>query len=129
MLRLSFAFQVLNVLALASVKFSLLFFYLRVFVATPLRRFVWATVMILAAWTVTAIFSIIFSCRPVRSQWDITIPGSACIDQVLMVQSLVFTNVVLDLAVMALPIPTILRLQMRRSDKIGVLACVLLGFV
>jgi hypothetical protein len=50
-----------------------------------------------------------------------------CGQYIHMIQSLIATNAIGDLVIMALPMHSIWSLQMRQTDKLGVTACFGLG--
>lgn len=62
--------QILYVIGIPMVKLSLLFFYLRVFPARPVRRVLWGTVVLIAIFCVTFLFVTIFECSPISFFWE-----------------------------------------------------------
>lgn len=65
-----YVLQILYVIGLPMVKLSLLFFYLRVFPARPVRRVLWGTIVLILLYTVTFLFISIFECTPVSFFWE-----------------------------------------------------------
>ncbi|VUC35253.1 unnamed protein product [Clonostachys rosea] len=129
-LRLSFAFQLIVLYAACFSKLSVLFFYTRVFQINSLMLASHLTQGLIGFWTLAFTMAIVFSCSPVYAQWDMIAQATAtCINQVRMFLGLILSNAVLDLVIMAIPIRSILQLQMRLTDKIGVLTCILLGLI
>jgi hypothetical protein len=145
-LQLAFAFQLLYILALCLVKSSILCFYTRAFASTRLMLAVKVMFGVVAMWGFSHALAVIFICRPVSFQWDLTLAGK-CGDQIKLFQSIITTNIVTDVLIMLLPvystsyqnfIPLLLvltvkiavwQLNMRKTEKIGVMACFLIGIV
>ncbi|KAF1930435.1 uncharacterized protein M421DRAFT_99757 [Didymella exigua CBS 183.55] len=74
--------QFLWVLSLTCTKLSILCLYLQIF---PYPWIVWssyATMSIIIAWTIATILAGCLICRPFAFNWDKTIPGGSCGDQV-----------------------------------------------
>ena len=123
LLHITFFAQIIAVCSCSLVKLSMLCFYLRVFSTPKLRIYVWITMGLTVGYLTAFTFTAIFTCAPVSAQWDLSITDGKCHDTLKIFVALVYSNVVLDLIVMVLPIPTVLGLQMKRSDKVGVLVC------
>lgn len=66
----------------------------------------------------------IFLCTPISGQWT---GIGKCGAYIPMIQSLIATNALGDLVIMALPMKTIWSLQTRTTDKIGIMSCFALG--
>ncbi|RYP44683.1 hypothetical protein DL768_008868 [Monosporascus sp. mg162] len=66
----------------------------------------------------------ILICRPVSAHWT---GLGKCDDLVPLIEWSIITNVASDLVIMWLPMPSILSLQARKTDKISVMACFALG--
>ncbi|RYP43399.1 hypothetical protein DL770_011704 [Monosporascus sp. CRB-9-2] len=78
----------------------------------------------IALWAIAFLCACIFLCNPVSAQW--TNQGT-CGAYMPMIQSLIATNAVGDIIIMALPMRIIWSLQTRTTDKIGITACFTLG--
>lgn len=68
--RCFYVLQILYVIGLPMVKLSLLFFYLRVFPARPIRRVLWGSIVLILLYTVTFLFISIFECTPISFFWE-----------------------------------------------------------
>jgi hypothetical protein len=102
-LQLAFAFQLLYILALCLVKSSILCFYTRAFASTRLMLAVKVMFGVVAMWGFSHALAVIFICRPVSFQWDLTLAGK-CGDQIKLFQSIITTNIVTDVLIMLLPV-------------------------
>ncbi|KAI1456072.1 hypothetical protein F4805DRAFT_433729 [Annulohypoxylon moriforme] len=123
-LELTFCMQIIYVTLLASVKASMLCFFLRVFVTPFMQRAAWVCLAFVGAWAVSYLCACIFLCTPVSAQWT---GLGTCGAYIPMIQSLIATNAVGDIVIMALPMKTIWSLQTRTTDKIGIMSCFALG--
>ncbi|KAK5048917.1 hypothetical protein LTR84_005338 [Exophiala bonariae] len=110
-------------------KLSILAFYLRIF---PDRTFIYSTYVLMGlivACILSFIPAIIWQCTPVSFAWT-SLPGQTgghCINTFLMTWIGSSINVVLDLAVILVPIPHLLKLTLSRKKKIQVVAMFSVG--
>ncbi|VUC31537.1 unnamed protein product [Clonostachys rosea] len=117
---LIFILQPLFLFAIMSTKLSVCFFYLRVFVNKSMRIATFVTMALVVAWAVAHYLAAVFICSPVAGQYDLRLAAQVkCGDQMKFFQSGLSINVVLDAIVIVLPLWTIWKLKMRKSDKIG----------
>lgn len=88
-------------------KVSMLTFYLRVFETHKLRIWALSTIGVCVAWFIAHLLANIFICSPVEAQWkmELLISGEGvCQEQVPLFQSMIITNMLIDLIIMALPL-------------------------
>jgi hypothetical protein len=117
------------ILALTFIKASFLFFCLRIFPRHGLR----VTVYTLLAVTMVAglIFLIvdIFSCMPVSGFWEAWDGEhkATCININAFVWSFSGFEILLDLIILAVPIPEILRLSLGFKEKLRILSMFTIG--
>ncbi|KAL2151656.1 hypothetical protein VTH82DRAFT_6754 [Thermothelomyces myriococcoides] len=100
-------------------------FYYRAF-GLRLKIWIFSFGGIVAAWGLIFTFIFIFLCDPVKQQWTVDRIGH-CMDQILVLKCIIMTNIVTDLMIIALPIPTVWNLQMRKTEKFAVLSCFAIG--
>ncbi|KAM4057271.1 integral membrane protein [Hirsutella rhossiliensis] len=100
-------------------KLSILAFYLRVSPDQHFRRAVYALLGVVAAYTVTYIFVIVFRCHPVAAAWDLSIKGGTCIEYLIPMMVLSIANIVIDLVILFLPVKVIVPLQIPLRQKIS----------
>lgn len=62
----------------------------------------------------------IFLCRPVSAQWDLAITGK-CLDKFPLMMALSIANIVIDTAILLLPVGVVVPLQMSRMQKASLL--------
>lgn len=128
------------------IKLSILFQYLRLFgelaSSTTVakyrlaRKLTWALIAVTTLWGLTFFFLALFSCDPIPKYWQPFIPGK-CIGWGTKIPDEFFpmylthsvTNMVLDLMVLALPIPFIRILRLAGKSKAGVITLFSLGCI
>ncbi|KAL4933239.1 CFEM domain-containing protein [Aspergillus undulatus] len=130
-MKLFFIEENLYVFCTALVKLSMLFLYLRLFPNRPLRLAIFASLWITAAWGLGSFFAQIFSCKPISfywNQWDGEHEGKCSSHNNLLLGHAII-NIVLDVLVIALPMPVLLRLQMSLEKRIGMCIMFAVGLV
>lgn len=123
--QITFAFTLIYLWTLACLKLSQLCLYRRVF-SLHLRYWVWTGTALIIIWAVAFTFSFIFLCSPIKQQWSLERLGH-CIDQITVLKSLIATNIATDVFIFILPIRSVWKLQMRKTEKIAVISCFALG--
>lgn len=119
--------EILYVFNLVWTKLGILLMYYRVF-RFPYFK-IWAIIIgvFVCLWVICITFLFIFICVPVQKLWYPQIPGR-CINQVGTWIANAVSTIATDLIILCLPIPQILKLQLRLSEKIAVLFAFSLGF-
>lgn len=82
---------------------------------------------IVIVWALLFNFLFIFMCDPIQQQWTIDRIGH-CMDQILLLKSIIMTNLVTDFIIVVIPMRCVWKLQMRKMEKFTVAACFGLGF-
>ncbi|CBF78443.1 hypothetical protein AN7406.2 [Aspergillus nidulans FGSC A4] len=96
--------------AIASTKLSVLALYHRIFPKPVFRRIVILTAVFVVLWLMTMELVLGFQCRPIQRFWDQDVDGD-CFNLVAFSYFTNITNLVTDMWILVLPLPTILRLQ------------------
>ncbi|KAF7878820.1 hypothetical protein EAF04_000023 [Stromatinia cepivora] len=118
---------VIYVACLGLSKFSLLLFYNRL---SPIRWFrtsVYLLMFAVLAYSFAFTFALIFPCRPVARNWDIRITDGECINRAAIYTAAAAVNIATDIALLALPIPMIVDLQMPKVQKAGLIFIFTIG--
>jgi len=98
--------------------------------------FKWAittTLSLVVAWQIAMVLTITFQCTPVQGYWKkilLTQTRTGCLpneNEVILLHGIL--NVIFDLMVLLLPIPVVLKLQLPRKQKIGLIAMFGLGVI
>ncbi|KAJ5356387.1 hypothetical protein N7517_010996 [Penicillium concentricum] len=129
LLKLIIPLQFLWVLSLSCTKVSILLLYLRIFPVTWVVRISWTTIGVIIAWTIGTILAGCLICRPFAFNWDQTIPGGSCGDQVTSFTVTGVINLVTDVVVLVTPMPLLYNLQMASYKKVTFITIFGLGAV
>lgn len=124
-----YAFGWLYLPSVALPKISILALYLRIFTDNRVRRACYVLIAILIANWIAFLFALTFQCSPVAFQWNKTIPGGRCSNISAFYKSTSAPNIVTDIVIMILPIPTIWQLQVSTIRRIGLMFVFLVGSV
>ncbi|KAI1662905.1 hypothetical protein F4813DRAFT_342302 [Daldinia decipiens] len=128
-LKLFVAGELLWAAANSSVKFSILSLYTSIF---PNQKFVYicyVTMVINMVYLVTVILETFLLCKPVRYTWDKSIQDGKCTGQDIAYIVAGITNLALDVFVVLLPMPMLLRLHMSLAKKLVVITMFSVGAV
>ncbi|RYP69899.1 hypothetical protein DL771_005842 [Monosporascus sp. 5C6A] len=127
--KLFFVSHTLFLLCICFIKLSVLSFYLRVFAAEGrLRTLCRGLAAAFVLWSAANIVALLNICRPLASFWG-PLHDRACARQEAVDVSICVFNAASDLLLIALPMPVVWRLQMRRSLKVKLAAVLSLGVV
>ncbi|KAI9036935.1 putative integral membrane protein [Aspergillus affinis] len=129
LLQLIIPLQFLWVLSLSCTKISILLLYLRIFPVTWLVGIAWTTIGVIVAWAIATILAGCLICRPFAFNWDQTIPGGSCGNQVTSFTATGVINLVTDVVVLVIPMPLLYRLQMATYKKVTLITVFGLGLV
>jgi len=128
-LKIKYAIAVLYISSFTFPKLSILYLYLEVFSASRrMRFFTYLLIGVVVATWISETLTSLLQCIPIAAVWDKTIHGQ-CVDRIKMFQYYSIPNIVTDVAMMVLPIPTIWTLNMTKRIKIAVTFTFLLGSV
>lgn len=110
-------------LSIVFCKLSLLALYLQLSPKKGFRAIVWVLIGITCVYGVSYQIISIFLCRPVRANWDLSLasdPSTKCIDKLIPYLLLSVANIVMDVAILLLPIRIVIPLQMPTRQKISI---------
>lgn len=109
-------------------KLCILMMYLRIFIdkMTQIATKV-VIVFVLLTWISVGIITTFTICIPFAYKWDKSIPGGHCADLIASYRWVSVPNILIDLAIIFLPVPNLYRLQMTRIRKIGIFLTFLTG--
>ncbi|KAE8152832.1 hypothetical protein BDV25DRAFT_127699 [Aspergillus avenaceus] len=129
LLQLIIPLQFLWVLSLSCTKVSVLLLYLRIFPVAWVVRIAWSTIGVIVAWAIATILAGCLICRPFAFNWDQSIPGGSCGNQVTSFTITGVINLVTDVVVLVTPMPWLFRLQMATYKKVTLITVFGLGGV
>jgi len=107
----------------------MLLLYTRIFSVPGLIVAARLTTGLIILWATTTILASFFICQPFAFNWDKSIPGGSCGDQVLSFQITGALNIITDLMVLLLPIPVLIKLRKPVHQRITLLAIFSLGLL
>jgi hypothetical protein len=114
--------------SLGFTKIAILLFYLHVFPVDELRRICWITIGICIAYIPAFVLATIFHCTPVSFTWTSWTGETTgtCTNFNAFAWAHAIINIVLDIWIMGLPLPQILKLQMgtRRKVHLVMMFCI-----
>lgn len=114
--------EILYFAEVAMLKLSILFFYLRIFPDTKVRRLIWMTIIFDAIFGTIFFFLAIFQCRPISfywKRWDGEHYGK-CFDVNAMAFANAGISIALDAWMLVLALSHIIHINLHWKRKVGV---------
>ena len=109
-------------------KTSVLLLYLRLFgIRRWFRYTTWALVVYIWMWGVSEVVVAVVQCQPVAFQWDKSIEGGWCIDQLAYYRWVSVPNLIHDVLMLLLPVPVVWDLRIGWRQKLALSSVFLLG--
>ena len=129
-----YTLQLLGPFNLAVIKLSILLLYRRIFYTGAYKTFKTINNIVIGvniAWGLAFVFALAFQCKPPSNFWTkFELEYTAyCVDVQSLYLASGISDLILDIIVISLPIPLILRLQMPNKDKLAVAGMFLLSSV
>ncbi|KUJ19154.1 uncharacterized protein LY89DRAFT_780163 [Mollisia scopiformis] len=130
--KVQFICQLMSVICIGCIKLSVVMFYRRIFVTHNKSWFSWASSIIcgvIVAWTIAFFFVFLFYCGThIEKEWSTVVEiieycPNALNDQIAIGVS----DAIVDIAILLIPIPMILKLHLDTARKIMVMSIFLLG--
>ncbi|KAF2679344.1 hypothetical protein K458DRAFT_422378 [Lentithecium fluviatile CBS 122367] len=106
-------------LANTSVKLSMLHLYVTIFPSARFKLFAKAIAGFTLCYCLTILLETFLLCRPFRYNWDKSINGY-CANEQLAYLTAGIINLLLDVAIIVLPLPILWKLQMALTKKFGI---------
>lgn len=120
--------EILHLPAVAFPKLCVLALYLKVFTNKSARIATWVVVYLVAGTWIGYTIAACFQCRPFRFNWDKSIEG-VCFNVSVFSLSSSVPNIVTDVAIIFLPIRTIVDLKVSMGKRIGLFLIFMTGSV
>ncbi|KAI1120932.1 hypothetical protein F5Y10DRAFT_289117 [Nemania abortiva] len=129
--QIQLAFLTLGAVALGLIKLSVCFLYWHLFAQVALRRFLIVWIIIIIIWAVSFVLAGLLECGShLRAALDTPTDFSRyCGSAASTGYGFVGSDIVTDLITLIIPIPVIVRLQMRRRRKLLTLTAFLIGAI
>jgi hypothetical protein len=90
---------------------------------------IWACLVFISGYTLGIFFALVFACNPVAMSYDITIQSGTCINRASLYIATAVVNIISDIFLFFLPLPFVVKLQVPRRQKLGLIFIFLLGFM
>jgi hypothetical protein len=108
-------------------KIAIILLYLRIFITRSFRiAAAFVALPIVALWTIATVGATIGQCVPIQGAWDKSTKAT-CINSDVFWVAYAVGNIITDVMVLVLPIPSILSLKLNVRDKVLLCAIFLLG--
>ncbi|KAI2610066.1 uncharacterized protein GGS25DRAFT_244581 [Hypoxylon fragiforme] len=120
--------QALYGISMCGAKWSILWTLKNIFAVRSFQIISWIVIGFQAAWVVMTILIGLLVCRPIEKNWDPTAVGT-CGDQIAAYTAVSIYNVVVDVVMCLMPIPMILKLQLKKPYKLALLGIFSIGAV
>lgn len=121
--------EILHLPAVAFPKLSVAVLYLRVFTHKWDRWATWAVIYIVTGTWVAYTIASMFQCQPIAFNWNKDIPSGKCFNVGVFALSSSVPNIVSDVAMLFLPIRTIMGLKVSIGKRVGLSLIFLTGSV
>jgi hypothetical protein len=123
---MSLAAEIMYNAAIPFIKASILLLYHRIFPQQWMKRALILLGSFIVAYSVAQVFADIFQCTPVDSLWGAS-PKQHCIDYPLLIKVCGVINILTDVAILALPMPSLWKLNLSSSRKRLLMITFLIG--
>ncbi|KAH9818212.1 integral membrane protein [Teratosphaeria destructans] len=123
-----YASEVFYYFSIFLIKMSIMFLYLRLAadLESTLRKDTIILTVIFIAQFASTLVVVGVQCIPMARYWDHNAPGT-CVNITAFFYSTNIFTIITDCIMLALPVPTLWRLQRPRTQRIGILAAFLMG--
>jgi hypothetical protein len=112
--------------SLCLTKISIILQYLRVFVGNGVRRACWGTLAFVTCYGIYTVLISILACIPISAFWSPT-PDMRCVSKKFSWFFNASFNIMTDLIILILPMPTLKSLKLPTRQKVGVMMIFALG--
>ncbi|KAK4188164.1 integral membrane [Podospora australis] len=111
----------------ATIKFSILAMYVRIFPTPTMRKGAYILAAITGIWWIATLFVVAFQCSPVRKVYSPYMEEGTCLNKSKFFLGNAVPHLVEDLLIMALPVMEVWRLQVPRRQKAAIGGVFMLG--
>ncbi|ROV93613.1 hypothetical protein VMCG_08043 [Cytospora schulzeri] len=121
--------EVFWTLSLSLSKISLLLLYIKVFPVSKLTLVCKITCVCVALFAISGVLCTLLICQPIQFNWDQSLPGGHCGNQKAVFGFYGVLNLMTDVLVLTLPIPSLLKLKLPSYKKVALIATFSIGFL
>ncbi|KAK0714226.1 hypothetical protein B0T21DRAFT_386954 [Apiosordaria backusii] len=129
-LKMLVSYELIYATSISTIKLSVLVFYLRVFVNKAMRMATKGAIIFVCLWSVGNILQVFLICRPFAAVYTLELmPTAQCGNQVGSFIAIGAFNIITDVVILTLPIPTVWSLKTSKGNKIGLTVVFLVGLL
>ncbi|KAI8632789.1 hypothetical protein F5Y19DRAFT_471960 [Xylariaceae sp. FL1651] len=126
--KLLLASELTYLMATTFVKLSVLWLYRRIYITAVFRRWCYGLMTLVILYLISFIPLYLTNCIPISQLWLLG-PHTRCRDPAIGDNATIIVNLILDVAILVLPLPVLWRLRMSVRDKATVTAMFSIGIV
>jgi hypothetical protein len=119
--------EISYLVSIISPKLAVLYLYQQIFSTPRYRKAILATTGLIMVDFIACFVTIFAICRPFAFSWDPSIIGGKCANVMASYRYVSIANIIIDLILLALPIPCIYKLHIKLSVKIGLFITFAMG--
>ena len=127
-MQIFYAARILYSFAIASIKFSILLLYLRLFPSLWVRRGAKTIMITCTSGCTILLFLWVFKCKPVPKAWDLNEAGT-CVHRGSLFQAHAIFSLLINVMIILLPMPTLWGLHMPLRRRALVMAIFGIGLM
>ncbi|KXT09774.1 hypothetical protein AC579_6149 [Pseudocercospora musae] len=113
--------SVIYLILMASAKFSILLFYLKLSREKWFTYSIYGVMVLVFGFSTSLALSLMFACTPLKRVWDVTITEGHCINRGRIYLATAGLNAASDILMLFLPMPMLIKLQVPKLQKIGLI--------
>ncbi|KAF2792104.1 hypothetical protein K505DRAFT_388011 [Melanomma pulvis-pyrius CBS 109.77] len=123
-----YANKIISTLSIAVTRYAILLFYNRIFIGHSFNISVWVLYVLNGAWGIAYTLLFVFSCIPISDTWKAAhgATNRHCVP-LLPIKIYAIASILIDVSMLLIPWPQIVRLNISRREKVAVLAIFGLG--
>ncbi|KAI1844222.1 hypothetical protein JX265_010279 [Neoarthrinium moseri] len=119
LLKATYAVEFVYYTIVYTIKASIVFMYLRFAVSKIFRQLCYGTLVLLTVFYVVCVAGVLAQCRPIHKVWDITgLVAGTCINTTAFFYFTSGFNIITDVWIILLPIPTLRSIQITHREKV-----------
>lgn len=118
--KLQFSFMIAYILAVTFPKVAILSLYLRFFNEKRYRIACYAVMIVTVTYSAMAVVITSLMCVPLTHLWDLAVKAR-CIDIQAWWRWSTLPSIIIDVIMLILPVPVVLKIKLPRRDKVGLL--------
>ncbi|KAF2028186.1 hypothetical protein EK21DRAFT_114102 [Setomelanomma holmii] len=126
--QITLSIEIVYYFLINAIKISILFFYLRIAAAKRLEILSKGTIYFLATFCGICVICCLTQCIPLHKMWDFTgLVAGKCINTTVLFYTTSSLNIAIDIWILVLPIPTLLKVQHPKREKAALVGIFSLG--